>query len=173
MNPPNYLRSLNAFSTILSIVFFMSYAFIKLSSFFSMYIKYSIFPAGPFIGEIVSKKGIYTLLTKDIASKDVEFVVNHSEVSLFDGYIVRGVIAKETKTRVYIDVVSIIGHKNDPGVDIERIIRSHDADIEFPLEVREQLKSIPSKLFESRFFKFVPSIFTTLLSFISFSSNWS
>lgn len=98
------------------------------------------------IGEVVLKKGLYTLITKDLASKDVEFVVNHSEVSLFDGYIVRGVIAKETKTRVYIDVVSIIGHKNDPGVDIERIIRSHDADIEFPLEVREQLKSIPSKL---------------------------
>ena len=100
------------------------------------------------VGEIYSQDGKFFLQTKDLAQKDLLFVVNKTEVSLFDGYIVTCVINNKTKDKVFVDVVSIIGHKNDPGVDIERIIRNHDADIEFPLEVREQLKSIPSSLQE-------------------------
>ena len=100
------------------------------------------------VGEIVSKEGKFYLLTKDIASKKTEFIVEKSEVSLFDGYIVTCIITRQSLERVYVHVISIIGHKNEPGVDIERIVRNHDADIKFPLDVREYLKTIPSSLRE-------------------------
>ena len=98
------------------------------------------------VGEIFTKDGKFYLSTKNIASKSNEFIVEKSEVSLFDGYIVNCIILKQVFDRVYVHVISIIGHKNDPGVDIERIVRNHDADIEFSLSVREFLKTIPTSL---------------------------
>lgn len=100
------------------------------------------------IGEIIKAKDGFHLLTKDITDNKFDFIVNKSEVSLFDGYIVTAHIVKQTKTKAFVDVLEIIGHKNDPGVDIKRIILNHDADIEFPFEVRSQLKTIPSELKE-------------------------
>lgn len=98
------------------------------------------------VGEVKLVKDQYHLIVKDIASQNVDFVLNKTEMSLFEGYIVSCVVSHQTLTRTYLDVIKILGHKNDPGVDIERIIRNHDADIEFPLEVKEQLKTIPSSL---------------------------
>ncbi len=100
------------------------------------------------VGEVKERQGKFYLLTKDVSSKNVEFIIDHSEVSLFEGYIVSCIITKETKNKIYLDAIKVIGHKNDPGVDIERIILNHGADIDFPLEVREELKSIPNKLQE-------------------------
>lgn len=98
------------------------------------------------VGEVKLIDNQYHLLVKDKIMENNNFIIYHSELSLFDGYIVVAFIDHQTKNAVYVNVIQIIGHKNDPGVDIEKIIRSHDADIEFPLEVREQLKTIPSKL---------------------------
>jgi len=44
--------------------------------------------------------------------------------------------------------IKLLGHKNDPGVDILTIAASHDIDDEFPIEVMEQLELIPDKLSE-------------------------
>ena len=41
------------------------------------------------------------------------------------------------------EVVKVLGHKNDPGVDILSIIYSHNIAVDFPEEVEEELKSIP------------------------------
>ena len=40
-------------------------------------------------------------------------------------------------------VTSILGHKNDPGVDILSIIHKHDIDVEFPQEVLDAATAIP------------------------------
>ena len=100
------------------------------------------------VGEIKEIDGEYILKTKKLANKDMEFVVTSSEVSLFDGYIVTAVVERQTAFRTYVHVYSIHGHKNEPGVDISRIILNHDADIEFPLDVRKELKEIPDHLLE-------------------------
>lgn len=39
-------------------------------------------------------------------------------------------------------IVKVIGHRNDPGVDILSIVHAHDVDIEFPEEVYQQIDSI-------------------------------
>ncbi|MBR3211286.1 MAG: ribonuclease R [Bacilli bacterium] len=45
-------------------------------------------------------------------------------------------------------VVDIIGHVNDPGVDILSIIYKYNINVDFPDDVKEQLKSIPMEVSE-------------------------
>ncbi|MDX8344311.1 ribonuclease R [Rossellomorea sp. YZS02] len=47
------------------------------------------------------------------------------------------------------EVIEILGHKNDPGVDILSIIHKHGIDIEFPEEVMDQANKVPSEIDES------------------------
>ena len=42
-----------------------------------------------------------------------------------------------------------IGHKNDPGIDIVMVLAEHEFDVEFPEEVLEQLKTIPTEVSDS------------------------
>lgn len=46
------------------------------------------------------------------------------------------------------EVVKILGHKNDPGVDILSIVYKYNINDTFPEEVIEELKSIPSEVRE-------------------------
>ena len=46
-------------------------------------------------------------------------------------------------------MIDRIGHKNDPGIDIEVVLIEHGFDIEFPDDVKEQLKMIPTEVLES------------------------
>nr|WP_275582019.1 ribonuclease R [Bacillus ectoiniformans] len=47
------------------------------------------------------------------------------------------------------EVVTILGHKNDPGVDIMSIIFKHGLPQEFPEEVLEQANSVPDEIDEA------------------------
>ena len=44
------------------------------------------------------------------------------------------------------NVEKILGHKNDPGVDILSIVYDHDAPVEFPKNVYDQIEDIPDTL---------------------------
>ena len=44
-------------------------------------------------------------------------------------------------------VVDIIGHVNDPGVDILSIIYKYNFNVDFPDDVKEELKSIPNQVY--------------------------
>lgn len=44
------------------------------------------------------------------------------------------------------NVEKILGHKNDPGVDILSIVYDHDAPVEFPKNVYDQIENIPDTL---------------------------
>lgn len=50
-------------------------------------------------------------------------------------------------------VVQILGHKNDPGVDILSIIHKHGIEVEFPAEVMEQANQTPDEVQEKDLFK--------------------
>ncbi|MDW0111009.1 ribonuclease R [Sporosarcina aquimarina] len=50
-------------------------------------------------------------------------------------------------------VVQILGHKNDPGVDILSIIHKHGIEIEFPPEVLKQADNVPAEIKEEDLFK--------------------
>ncbi len=43
-------------------------------------------------------------------------------------------------------VTKVLGHKNDPGVDILSIVHKHDITVDFPEEVLQQANAIPDKV---------------------------
>jgi ribonuclease R len=47
------------------------------------------------------------------------------------------------------EVVSILGHKNDPGVDILSVIHKHGLPMEFPADVLDQANETPDEIDES------------------------
>lgn len=97
-----------------------------------------------FVGEIKDYYGQLILDVKDVASKDVVFMINPTSLVLLDGFIAIGIPTKITRRTIYVDIIEVIGNKNDPGVDISSIIYKYGADIEFPEEVKKQVKNIPS-----------------------------
>lgn len=46
------------------------------------------------------------------------------------------------------EIVKIIGHKNDPGVDILSVVERYDVDIEFSEEIYQEIESIPESVLE-------------------------
>ena len=48
-------------------------------------------------------------------------------------------------------VVDIIGHKNDPGVDILSIIYKYNINVDFPDDVKDEVSKIPMEVHESDF----------------------
>ncbi len=47
------------------------------------------------------------------------------------------------------EVIDILGHKNDPGVDILSVIHKYGITVEFPDDVMEQANSVPDEIDES------------------------
>jgi len=53
---------------------------------------------------------------------------------------------KTFKPQVKGNIVKIIGHRNDPGVDILSIVHAHDVEVEFPKEVYQQIETIGDEI---------------------------
>ena len=53
---------------------------------------------------------------------------------------------KTFKPQIKGNITKIIGHRNDPGVDILSIVHAHGVDIEFPNEVYEQINTIHDEI---------------------------
>lgn len=78
------------------------------------------------------------LVPKD---KTMGAVTGHKVIVDITEFPERGITAKG-------EVVRILGHKNDPGVDIVSIIYKHGIHIDFPEEVMEEVKRIPDHVRE-------------------------
>ena len=84
------------------------------------------------------KLNIIVKLTKDSTRQCVE------------GHKVLVSIIKEIGTRTFLGkVVKIIGHKNDPGIDILSIALRHGIEIEFNESVIKELETIPAEVNEN------------------------
>ncbi|WP_110928523.1 ribonuclease R [Bacillus massiliglaciei] len=55
----------------------------------------------------------------------------------------------EGRTSAEGEVIEILGHKNDPGVDILSVIYKHGLPMEFPEEVMQQANAVPDTIEES------------------------
>ena len=53
---------------------------------------------------------------------------------------------KSYKPQIKGSILKVIGHRNDPGVDILSIVHAHDVDIEFPKEVYDYISNIPDSV---------------------------
>lgn len=103
-----------------------------------------------YIGEInFDQSGLGHLkLDGDKINLDIEI---HKEDSLnsVDGHkVVVELTEKLDKTRYKGKVTKILGHKHDPGVDILSLIYKYKFDVEFPEEVKEEVKSMKMEVTE-------------------------
>lgn len=98
-----------------------------------------------YVGEVKKGKRDYYVDVDD-SKFDKPIFVDHAHThGAMPGHKVV-VEIKTFKPQIKGNIVKIIGHRNDPGVDILSIVHAHDVDIEFPEEVYNQIESIPNEI---------------------------
>ena len=101
------------------------------------------------VGEIYFKKGIGHIILDDKKLKlDIE-IPKKKNMGAVDGHKVVVAIDSISKNKCIGRVIKILGHKNDPGVDILSIVEKYEIKYEFDKEVIEELDSIPEEISES------------------------
>ncbi|MEQ6390513.1 ribonuclease R [Bacillaceae bacterium S4-13-58] len=78
------------------------------------------------------------------------FIPKENNIGAVDGHKVIVEITKYPEGRMSAEgkIVDILGHKNDPGIDILSIIYKYGIPIEFPSEVMEQANQVPDHIRE-------------------------
>lgn len=102
------------------------------------------------VGEIVEEDHKLYLKLDDV-KKDITVVLDEdSTKNCVPGHKVLVAITKEITNRRYKGkVITIIGHKTDPGVDILSIAYKYGILEEFPDEVNEEIENIPTEVKKS------------------------
>ena len=102
------------------------------------------------VGEynIIDGKPIFT---PDDDKLKVEIILDENNLEdLVDGHKIRVSIVKEISKYKYLgQVEKIIGHKNDPGVDILSIVYDHGINDIFSDEIMNEVNDMPSEVLES------------------------
>ena len=99
------------------------------------------------VGEIIVKNNkMYVDLDDD--KKDIELVLKkESLTNCVPGHKVVVRLLKELDKKKYLsEVIKILGHKDDPGVDIISIAYKYGIEIEFNEDVEKELKDIPNEV---------------------------
>lgn len=104
---------------------------------------------GPVVGEYIFIEGKPTIKVSDRKFKQKVVLTKESTKDTVEGHIVAANVIKELdRNTVLAEITTIIGHKNDVGVDIEAIVYKHMFSPKFPDEVLEELKDIPDEVKE-------------------------
>lgn len=98
-----------------------------------------------YVGEVRQGKRDVIVVPDDAKFKEWIFVDHAHAHGAVPGHKVV-VEIKVYKPEIKGDIVHIIGHKNDPGVDILSIVHAHDVDIEFPQDVYDQVAEIGDEI---------------------------
>ena len=107
-----------------------------------------------YIGEInFDDKGMGHITLDDSKIKLNIQVPKDKSLNAVDGHKVVVELVKKLNNNVKYEgrVVDIIGHKNDPGVDILSIIYKYNINIEFPDDVKEEVSSMPMEVSASEY----------------------
>ena len=101
------------------------------------------------VGEIYFKKDKGYIIPDD-KKLDIQLEIDRDKShGAVNGHkVVVKILRNITKNRYKGEVVRIIGHKNDPGVDILSIVCKYEINDTFPEEVIEELDSIPEEVRE-------------------------
>ena len=101
------------------------------------------------VGLIVERKGRLCVLSDDAKFKEIIFL----EGDLKGAVQGHKVVVELTKfTYPYMGrIVQILGHKNDPGVDIMSVVAKYDLAVEFPEKVMEEVEAIPDHVLEEEY----------------------
>ncbi len=105
-----------------------------------------------YIGEInFDKKGMGHITLDENKIKLNIQVPKDLSLNAVDGHKVIVELVKRLNNNLKYEgkVVEIIGHKNDPGVDIMSIICKYNINTEFPDDVKEEVSNMPMEVLES------------------------
>lgn len=99
------------------------------------------------VGEIIVKHNKF-YLDLDDAKKDIEIVLDkESTYHCVEGQKVTVEVIKQVSSKKYIaKVLKVLGHKDDPGVDILSIAYKYGINEDFGAEVEHELEDIPSEV---------------------------
>lgn len=99
------------------------------------------------VGEMVKRHG---RLVFEIENKKKNIYVELTKSSmehLVEGHKVLVKIKKELSQNLYLgEVIKVLGHKNDPGVDILTIASEHNISLDFSEAVKEQVSKMPTSV---------------------------
>ena len=101
------------------------------------------------VGEIIKVKNKLIFKADDEKLDLIIKLTKESSRQLVEGHKVLVKVIRGLGKKEYLgEVVKIIGHKNDPGVDIISIALRHGIETEFNEAVINELKTIPNKVLE-------------------------
>lgn len=102
------------------------------------------------VGEMVKDKKTLAFKPDDEKLNIAVKLTKESMKGCVEGHKVIISIIKEIGNRTFLGrVEKIIGHKNDPGVDILTIAAKHSIETEFSEDVKRELKNIPDEVCEN------------------------
>lgn len=102
------------------------------------------------VGEIYFKRGIGYIIPDDKKLKLFIEIPKKKNMGAVDGHkVVVAIDSFKKGGKCVGEVIKIIGHKNDPGIDILSIVEKYEIKNEFDQEVIKQLDSIPEEVSES------------------------
>lgn len=96
------------------------------------------------VGEIVKKYNKWIIKAPYLISEDRYFIVDNYQGE--DSDLVVAHIVSSLKDGIHVEVDSILGKKNEPGMDMKRLLLENDAPIIFPPEVENEVLDIPLKV---------------------------
>ena len=100
------------------------------------------------IGEILYVGNMPTLILDD-KKIDIEIELENHFHNLVDGHKVLVELKEQIGPKKFVGLITkIIGHKNDPDIDIMSIAYAHDIELEFSDEVKEEVSKLPSEVLE-------------------------
>lgn len=100
-----------------------------------------------YVGEINFENDLGIVSLDDNKLKIKVEIPRDKSLNAVDGHKVLVRLGKRIdNSRFKGEVVEIIGHKNDPGVDILSIVKKFNIETDFPDDVKEQVKGIPSEV---------------------------
>ena len=103
-----------------------------------------------FVGEIYVKKGVYRVKLDDSKiNLDIEIPKKNCRNAVPGHKVLVRLTSKLGKNRYQGEVLEILGHRDDPGVDILSIIYKHGIDTSFSEEALRELDSIPQEVLPS------------------------
>ena len=96
------------------------------------------------VGEYVKQKDVGTILLDDEKVKLNIIIEKEHSMGAMEGHKVLVKVTNKLKNNTYHgEIVKIIGHKNDPGVDILSVVNKYGIQDTFPEEVMQELDDIP------------------------------
>ena len=100
------------------------------------------------IGEIQYTDDNPTIILDD-KKLDIEIKLENHFANLVDGHKVLVELVKQIGEKKFLGlIIKIIGHKNDPDIDILSIAYKYGIELEFSEEVQKELENIPSSVLE-------------------------